>query len=47
MDRMHQIIIALALGSLVLGGLALASLTVGGPALAGGAGGYTPRGVQP
>ena len=39
MDRMHRIIVVLALGSSVLGGLALASLTVGGPAVAGGAGG--------
>ena len=39
MDRMHRIIVVLALGSSVLGGLALASLTVGGPAIAGGAGG--------
>src|SRR5262249_33626193 len=31
MDRMHRIIVALALGSSVLGGIALASLTVGGP----------------
>ena len=34
MVRMHQIIVALALGSLAVGGLALASLTVGGPAWA-------------
>ena len=39
MDRMHRIIVVLALGSSVLGGLALASLTVGGSAIAGGAGG--------
>jgi hypothetical protein len=39
MDRMHRIIVVLALGSSALGGLALASLTVGGPAIAGGAGG--------
>ena len=39
MDRMHRIIVVLALGSSLLGGLALAILTVGGPAIAGGAGG--------